>query len=378
MGFENNLLKELMQIKYPVKIKSGNDVSATLQSVLGGYLDLLQRYAGLLDAGMISSVKTICANILKIHKSFLHGNVPFAYHAVDSLIDGKLKARRINIEKISDITAEDDIDELFLFRSRIAEPNVSLSKRDMSHIPFDQREKVGSQRFSTIGIPCLYLGGSSYICWLEAGRPADNTFNVSCFKPDNDLVILNLTAAPSDFLPILSGKTALSEAEFKHRLEKLLLTWPLTLACGLKVIDAKERTRKFKEEYIIPQLILQSLAKHKIDGVAYLSTNVSSPSLGTLETGALYKNIFINYAYPIYNNTNNIIHKFSATEPINLCDSDSIAADIDLGSDLSKEFIKRAESLIPITNSDKGFKYNKSDFFKLDYLLSKEPVGLIT
>ena len=38
-----------------------------------------------------------------------------------------------------------------------------FSKDEMFHIPYEKRNLVGNQRFSLSGLPCLYLGGSSYI-----------------------------------------------------------------------------------------------------------------------------------------------------------------------------------------------------------------------
>lgn len=51
-----------------------------------------------------------------------------------------------------------------------------FSKDEMFHIPYEKRNLVGNQRFSLSGLPCLYLGGSSYICWEEShdsGNPVD-------------------------------------------------------------------------------------------------------------------------------------------------------------------------------------------------------------
>lgn len=52
-----------------------------------------------------------------------------------------------------------------------------FSKDEMFHIPYEKRYLVGNQRFSLSGLPCLYLGGSSYICWEELGRKDLNSTN---------------------------------------------------------------------------------------------------------------------------------------------------------------------------------------------------------
>lgn len=80
---------------------------------------------------------------------------------------------------------------LSFFRARISkEP---LTYKDMWHIPFKQRSKVSTERFSMPGIPCLYLATSSYGCWLEMNKPPYDEFWVSSFLPiNNKMKILNL------------------------------------------------------------------------------------------------------------------------------------------------------------------------------------------
>lgn len=59
--------------------------------------------------------------------------------------------------------------ELSFFKARIG--NANFSKKDMLHIPFNKRELIKTQRFSISGVPCLYLGTTSYVCWLEMNKP---------------------------------------------------------------------------------------------------------------------------------------------------------------------------------------------------------------
>ncbi len=40
-------------------------------------------------------------------------------------------------------------------------------------------------KYTSTVLPCLYLGTTSYVCWLELGRPADHEFNVSPVQLDN-------------------------------------------------------------------------------------------------------------------------------------------------------------------------------------------------
>ena len=53
----------------------------------------------------------------------------------------------------------------------IDERRTNISYKEMFHIPINNRRSVKTQRYSTPGFPCLYLGNSIYGCWEEMGRP---------------------------------------------------------------------------------------------------------------------------------------------------------------------------------------------------------------
>ena len=57
------------------------------------------------------------------------------------------------------------------FRARKISRLTRPTRRDLFHVPFEEREKLASQRYSIPGVPCLYLGSSAYVCWEELGRP---------------------------------------------------------------------------------------------------------------------------------------------------------------------------------------------------------------
>lgn len=54
------------------------------------------------------------------------------------------------------------------------------------------RERIGSQRFSVPGVPCLYLGKSVYTCWRELGQPNDSEFYVSRARINDEINIFNM------------------------------------------------------------------------------------------------------------------------------------------------------------------------------------------
>ena len=76
-----------------------------------------------------------------------------------------------------------------LYKARAAESNYRFSQNEMFHIPYEKRNKIGNQRFSVTGLPCLYLGSSSYICWEELGRVDFSTCNFCGFTNVRDIDI---------------------------------------------------------------------------------------------------------------------------------------------------------------------------------------------
>lgn len=154
-----------------------------------------------------------------------------------------------------------------MYRIRIGtEMKYSLEK--MFHIPFQERFKVGSQRYSIPGLPCLYLSNTLYAAWSEMGRPDFNQMQIVRLKPIGDSIkILDFGMRPTAWCEEPSYiKT------FEERIIAEAIVWPIIAACSL---TTDGRDRKFKHEYIIPQLVLQWLRDtEKYDGVRYFSMNM--------------------------------------------------------------------------------------------------------
>lgn len=184
------------------------------------------------------------------------------------------------------------IPELSFFKARIG--NGKFFKRDMLHIPFDKREFVKTQRFSIPGVPCLYLGTTSYVCWLEMNKPQDNEFNVSSYKVPTGLKILNLVG---DQMLINGQANICTKCEKDIKLRNLSLLramiefFPLICATSYSV---KNKNREFKSEYIVSQLVMQCLEELGVDGIAYISKKVSGNIIGYPQC--------VNLAIPIKSN----------------------------------------------------------------------------
>ena len=132
-----------------------------------------------------------------------------------------------------------------------------FTKDEMFHIPYDKRNLVGNQRYSLSGLPCLYLGGSSYICWEELGRKDFSTTNYSGYSLKKDIKVFDF------LLPV-----SISD---EHQIRRIVLI----LACSL----AANRESLFKPEYILPQCVLHSLIyrsfySHALFCLSFYSTHL--------------------------------------------------------------------------------------------------------
>src|SRR4029077_14880750 len=89
------------------------------------------------------------------------------------------------------------LDQLYRIRPAKAD-EWHLEKRSLFHIPFNERHKVARQRYSIPGLPCLYLGGTLYVCWLEMNRPNFDSLFISRFRvtPGETVSVLDLGMRP--------------------------------------------------------------------------------------------------------------------------------------------------------------------------------------
>lgn len=73
----------------------------------------------------------------------------------------------------------------------------------MFHINLDNRVIVSSERYSFPGLPCLYLGTSSFVCWVEMDCPKLEDFQVArIIKKEQNVKVLDLCILPKEELKI--------------------------------------------------------------------------------------------------------------------------------------------------------------------------------
>ena len=118
------------------------------------------------------------------------------------------------------------------------------------------------------GIPSLYLGNTSYACWLELGCPAEYKFNVSPVLLDGTQKILNLA--------VMTRRQFESDDYNLGHIHCWLKLIILMIATSYVI---EEKGRIFKSEYIVSQSIMLGCKELGLDGVAYFSKRLHMQQL---------------------------------------------------------------------------------------------------
>lgn len=175
----------------------------------------------------------------------------------------------------------------------------TLKKKDIFHVPYENRNLVRNQRYSIAGLPCLYLGSSTWICWEELARPELNGCIFSKFKFAEETRILDFQLQPANAWAVYTNVGALGRSsQPPARIDELqaryndafvisyIVFWPLIAASSIRV---ESRVGAFFPQYIVPQLLLQWVTKErKVDGIRYFSTRTTQMNY--------YVNV--NYVFP--------------------------------------------------------------------------------
>lgn len=178
---------------------------------------------GLSLSSIMDKIDTTNKAIRQILSAFLRGNQQDALQKTHKMMQS-MKFEKMNLE-------------VPMYKCRENSKLFHFSKDEMFHIPYEKRNLVGNQRFSISGLPCLYLGGSSYICWEELGRKELSSTNYCGYSLKEDINMFDF------LLPV--------EISNPHQIRRIVLI----LACSL----AANRESLFKPEYILSQCILHTL-----------------------------------------------------------------------------------------------------------------------
>ncbi|EOI5799743.1 hypothetical protein ACMS1M_003920 [Cronobacter dublinensis] len=203
--------------------------------------------------------------------NYLAGDIKSAYDTFDNTFSNQsiishLHRICVPLNQLSDKTTP-------LFRVRKSDQPLK-ERDDIFHIPFSKRHLVNAQRYSVAGLPCLYLGTSLYVCWLEMNKPDFDKLYISSFKAkDVSSKILNL-ASKHMVLPKNTNDDENTIVDTNRTIASYLIFWPLIIACNY---IRQNPDSSFIQEYIIPNILMQWIGRKtssSIIGVAYFSTKM--------------------------------------------------------------------------------------------------------
>lgn len=200
----------------------------------------------------------LAGKVQKSLQNFLNGNISFAYRSM-SLWWSNPKNTNEKIDNGSQ-TAKNDIlgnyGRLYViqpndnfYRARIFDASEPATYKDMFCVPFALRRKIGNERYSVSGYPCLYAAKSVYACWEELHRPPLDKFRVARIAANNKLYLLDLR----------KDQPCKNIDDVQH----FLVMVPLVIACSIPV-QKTDRLDPFKLEYVFPQFLMNAVTTGKI------------------------------------------------------------------------------------------------------------------
>ena len=242
------------------------------------YIKSFSNYEKMKNKNSIEYIENHCKTITNIIGTVYKGRRDLALTMLyDTFFTDEIK---VHFEKIEKESTQ-------FYRMRTSDSFHTYTEKEMFHIPFSMRSKSNNERYSISGLPSLYLGSSSYLCWEELKRPDLNYVNVASYIPKKELLVLDLTYPNAN-----------EKIDFNNL--KLL---PLIIASDFIVANPKD---PFKPEYIIPELIMECLIRYRQEilnddivlGIKYKSTHSKSENLYFSATKKEYENKFYNYVFP--------------------------------------------------------------------------------
>lgn len=186
---------------------------------------------------------------LEILKSCYKGDLYSANLLLNSLLSGKnSKCKQYLIENYINYFDFSVLKNQSFYRMRDSKEGQIVD--NCSHVPFNMRYKIDSNRFSLQGLPCLYLANSP-----ETADKELRSLNDGCCRWISEFV-------PNSIIPVMDLRfhsISWSDDMPDYDLFKLIITYPIRLFCSIRV---KHENCNFNEEYYFPQLLSHFILVH--------------------------------------------------------------------------------------------------------------------
>ncbi len=345
-------------VSLPLTRPDASPLDAFLRDVFKKYTSALDDLA---DSNSISdevktsrqTIREVAAKLVKAVASYLQGFPHAGYKHVKSAVTklaDSLDALKLQVGNGASMREFER-----LYRIRQVERVGYLDNFDreaLFHMPFELRHKVSSNRYSISGLPCLYLGGSLWVCWEELQRPEFHSLQVARFRYAEPVNLLDFGFRPDTIGRLRRSKSRLFD---DATVASYLICWPLVAACSVRVFYPGA---SFKPEYIVPQLLLQYLRNEtSLDGLRYFSTRIDQHEHSPWAA--------MNYVFPVQKQAPNglcpkLRDKFRLTAPATWSTLEKVAP-VNVSMELDGWEIRVTEDL--------GVPYFDTEFFKCEHKL---------
>ncbi|MBE5842696.1 MAG: hypothetical protein E7302_00795 [Butyrivibrio sp.] len=235
---------------------------------------------------------------------------------------------------------------------------------------FSKRGLVKSERFSFPGLPCLYLGASSYVCWVELNRPPYDTVQVAYIVPEEatrELFFGDISLLPSRFVELMKKHKS------PYSVDEYASIFPLIAMCSVKVNNNLDY---FKPEYVFPQFLMEyvlEMGKSKgIIGLKYASVKMTSKYQYEKDDWELYTCYVVPSisTYDIESGTDTCFDLFRIENSISAVEQEFLSYGI--ASERAgkiEEARLLCENKFIYTESDMAVSYDSTRFFEIDFFL---------
>lgn len=276
-------------IKLPRERLPGDFVAYLKDLFAANRVQLISLGDGIIETKVkaaLPQIDELSAGLLEAVREYLRGHPSRAFFALQKALE--------SVKSYVDVLVSNPgpaEGQMPLYRMRTSAVPARFKREDFFHIPFEKRGLVSSQRYSINGLPCLYLGMSSYVCWEELGRPPFSSIYIAQMRSRDPMRrVLDIAHIPffigSWWLKLWEAD-APGRADWEAGAVARVVCWPLMAACSIRAMEA---SAAFKPEYIVPQLLLQWVTQSpEVYGIRYFSTKVGRPT-------ALY--LGANFVYP--------------------------------------------------------------------------------
>ncbi len=173
-----------------------------------------------------------------------------------------------------------------LYRSKFFETTDLKNQDYFFHTPFHLNDKVKSTRFSSSGIPSLYLSNSVVLGYLETKADSLNKFQSVKFQTKLSETFLDL-----DFTRPDTSLKINDINKFEEQLQTKALLFPLLFACYTLNNSSDSAA---PQEYIVPQMLTKWISESNklYAGIRYPTTKINSKNLN-------YEGKFYNFILPV-------------------------------------------------------------------------------